>query len=45
MSTVVVPLSAFFIFIVVSRIKALRASCSAGGRLFLGFANAISFLQ
>ena len=36
MTTVIVPLSAFFKFIVVSRFKALIASRSAGDRLFLG---------
>ena len=42
MTTVVVPLSAFFKFIVVPHFKALIASCLAGGRLFLGFVNSIS---
>ena len=37
MTTVVVPLSAFLRFISVSRFRALRASRSAGGRLFFGF--------
>ena len=35
----VVPLSAFLIFISLLCVKALRASRSAGGRLFLGFAS------
>ena len=45
MTLVVVPLSVFFKFIVVSSLKALIASRSAGGRLFLGFAISISFLR
>ena len=42
MTTVIVPLSAFVRFISVSRFKALRASRSAGGRLFFGFVISIS---
>ena len=42
MTTVVVPLSAFLRFISVSRFRALRASRSAGGRLFFGFVISIS---
>ena len=38
-TTMVVPLSAFLIFISLLCVKALRASRSAGGRLFFGFAS------
>ena len=42
MTTVVVPLSAFLRLISVSCFRALRASRSAGGRLFFGFVISIS---
>ena len=40
-TTMVVPLSAFLIFISLLCFKALRASRSASGRLFLGFVRVL----